>query len=239
MSADSKLGLNLCPRMSDPSARVASSRSVDARWKGTDMKQLAMRFRSWGGKRKGAGRKPKGARPGVPHLPRKQPRRTPAHVTMRIAGGRPSLRSSRSFRAVKEALRKGKDRFGLRLIHFSVQGNHVHLLVEADDDLALSRGIKGLAVRIARAFNKVHRLRGQVFSDRFHSRALKSPREVAYAMRYVLGNHLKHGLSSGGSDPYSSAEFAPGPDGLTVRPKLALIHITLEGRWLGLAVPWS
>jgi REP element-mobilizing transposase RayT len=188
---------------------------------------------------KGAGRKPKGARPGVPHVPRKQPRRAPAHVTMRIAGGRPSLRSSRSFRAVKEALRKGKDRFGLRVVHFSVQGNHLHLLVEADDELALSRGIKALAVRIARAFNKVHGLRGQVFSDRFHSRALKSPREVAYAMRYVLGNHLKHGLSSGGTDPYSSAAFAPGPEGLTVRPKLALIHITLEGRWLGLAVPWG
>jgi REP element-mobilizing transposase RayT len=203
------------------------------------MKQLAIKFRTWGGKRKGAGRKPKRNRAGVPHVPRKQPRRTPAHVTMRIVGGRPSLRSNRSFRAVKEALRKGKVRFGLRVIHFSVQGNHLHLLVEAEDALALARGIKGLSVRIVRAFNKVHGLRGQVFSDRFHSRALKSPREVAYGMRYVLGNHLKHGLSSGGSDPYSSAEFAPGPNGLTVRPKFALIHITLEGRWLGLAVPWS
>jgi REP element-mobilizing transposase RayT len=203
------------------------------------MKQLAMKFRSWGGKRRHAGRKPKGTRAGVPHVPRKQPRRTPAHVTMRVSGGRPSLRGSRSFRAIKDALRKGKERFGLRIIHFSVQGNHLHLLVEAEDALSLTRGMKGLTVRIARALNKTHAMRGQVFPDRFHSRALKSPREVAYAMRYILGNHMKHGLSNWNdtTDPCSSAAFTPGREGLTVRPKLFLIHMTLEGRWLSLAVP--
>jgi len=59
-------------------------------------------------------------------------------------------------------------------------------------------------------------------------------------MRYVLGNHMKHGLARwdrGPTDPCSSGAFAPGPDGLTVRPKLYLIHMTLEGRWLSLAVP--
>jgi len=204
------------------------------------MKQLAMKFRSWGGKRKGAGRKPKGSRPGVPHVPRKQPRRTPALVTMRVRNGLPSLRGSRSFPALAGAFRKGKERFGLRVIHFTVQGNHLHLLVEAEDLVALSRGMKGLYVRMARALNRAHGLRGQIFPDRFHSRALKSPREIAYAMRYVLGNHMKHGLADwnrGPTDPCSSAAFAPGPEGLTVRPKLYLIHMTLEGRWLSLAVP--
>src|SRR5436305_14785010 len=91
------------------------------------MKQLAMKFRNWGGNRKGAGRKPKGSRAGAPHVPRKQPRRTPAHVTMRVAGGRPSLRGAGSFRALKEAFRGGKERFGIRVTHFSVQGNHLHI----------------------------------------------------------------------------------------------------------------
>src|SRR4051794_87245 len=156
------------------------------------MKQLAMKFRSWGGKRRRAGRKPKGARPGVPHVPREQPRRTPVHVT-----------------------------------------------TEAEDALALERGMKGLAVRMARRLNKAHGLRGQVFPDRFHSRALESPREVAYAIRYVLGNHMKHGLAhwDGRTDPYSSPAHPMGPAGLTVRPKLFLTHMTLEGRWLALASP--
>ena len=204
------------------------------------MKQLAIKFRSWGGKRKHAGRKPKGARRGVPHFPRKQPRRTAALVTMRVRNGLPSLRGSRAFGAVSGAFRKGKERFGLRVIHFTVQGNHLHLLVEAEDVVSLARGMKGLSVRMARALNRLHGVSGQVFPDRFHSRALKSPREIAYAMRYVLGNHMKHGLASwdrGPTDPCSSGAFAPGPEGLTVRPKLYLIHMTLEGRWLSLAVP--
>src|SRR3954469_25840255 len=155
------------------------------------MRQIEMKLPRWGGKRKGAGRKPKGARAGVPHVPRKQPNWTPAHVTMKIAGGRPSLRSSRGFGAIRRSLRKGKERFGLRVIHFTVQGNHVHLLVEAVDAVALARGMKGLAVRMARSLNRAQGMSGQVFPDRFHSRALKSPREIAYAMRYVLGNHMK------------------------------------------------
>ena len=158
---------------------------------------------------------------------------------MRVAGGRPSLRGAGSFRALKEAFRGGKERFGIRVTHFSVQGNHLHMLVEAEDAIALTRGMKGLAVRMARGLNKAHGMIGQVFPDRFHSRALKSPREVAYAIRYVLGNHMKHGVSRwhGSTDPCSSAAFMPGPSGLTVRPKLFLIHMTLEGPWLSLAVP--
>jgi putative transposase len=159
---------------------------------------------------------------------------------MRVRNGLPSLRSTRAFRAVAGSLRKGKERLGFRLIHFTVQGNHLHLLVEADDVVALARGMKGLSVRMARALNRLHGVSGQVFPDRFHSRALKSPREIAYAMRYVLGNHMKHGLADwnrGPTDPCSSAAFAAGPDGLTVRPKLYSIHMTLEGRWLSLAVP--
>jgi len=154
---------------------------------------------------------------------------------MRVRGGLPSLRGSRSFRAIAGAFRGGKERFGLRVIHFTVQGNHLHLLVEADDAVSLARGMKGLSVRMARALNRAHGLRGQVFPDRFHSRALKSPREVAYAMRYVLGNHQKHGLANWNgatTDPCSSGAFAPGPGGLTVRAKLFLIHL-----WLSLAVP--
>ena len=223
--------------MSDPLGTVMSRAIAPV---GEAMKQLAMKFRSWGGKRKHAGRKPKGARSGVPHLPRKHTRQTAALVTMRVRDGLPSLRSPRTFRAIASALRKGKERFGLRVIHFTVQGNHLHMLVEAEDSVSLARGMKGLSVRIARALNRVTGVRGHVFPERFHSRALKSPREIAYAMRYVLGNHMKHGLANwnrGPTDPCSSGAFAPGPDGLTVRPKLYLIHMTLEGRWLSLAVP--
>jgi REP element-mobilizing transposase RayT len=111
---------------------------------------------------------------------------------------------------------EGCDRSGFRLIHFSVQPNHLHLIVEAADAIALSRGIKGLEVRIARRLNALLRRKGRFFSDRYHARALRTPREVRAAIAYVLLNLRKHAhqsgrkLSSDRADPLSSAIYFDG-----------------------------
>jgi putative transposase len=189
-------------------------------------KQLEMKLPTWGGKRKRAGRKPKGSRAGVPHVARYLPKRTPAHVTMKIAEGLPSLRSSRRFAIVRAALAAGKERFGFRIIHFSVQGNHLHLLVEAEDAAALTRGVKGIAVRIARPLNLLEKRRGTVFPDRFHSRALRSPREVSHVLRYVLRNNERHG-GRPGIDPFCSAGLAR-PEEVVAGPRTWLVRIVLE-----------
>jgi hypothetical protein len=78
------------------------------------------------------------------------------------------------------------------LVHFSVQADHVHLLVEANDKDALSRGLRGLVIRVARAVNRVLGRMGRVWGDRYHARATKSPREVRNAIVYVLMNAQKH-----------------------------------------------
>jgi hypothetical protein len=90
-----------------------------------DGRQLGLAFRTWGGKRQGAGRKPAGARAGVAHRPRPEwARRLPVHVTLSMAPEVYNLRSRRSFRAIERALRLGADRFDVRMTSFSVQGNH-------------------------------------------------------------------------------------------------------------------
>ena len=155
--------------------------------------QLAFTFRAWGGKRKGAGRPPKGPTTGVSHLRRPSlSRHHPVHVTLRIAPGLPSLRDGRLFSAVRFAFAAGRERFGFRLVHFSVQSNHLHLIAEAADSLALARGLQGLSVRVARAVNRTLMRHGRLFADRYHSRALKTPRAVHFALRYVLLNARKH-----------------------------------------------
>jgi len=93
---------------------------------------------------------------------------------------------------------------------FSIQSNHVHLIVEADDRGALSRGMKGIAVRIARTLNRLWKRRGGVFSDRFHARALRTPREVRSVLVYVLQNARHHGLRILGVDLYSSGPWFDG-----------------------------
>src|SRR5689334_10885191 len=175
-------------------------------------RQLGLAFRTWGGKRKNSGRKPKiPGRPGVPHRPRRQfSRRLPIHVTVRMAPEVYNLRSKRSFRALQKSFHEGSDRLGLRLLRFSVQGNHIHLLVEADDSTTLSRGMKGLSVRIARRMNRLMSRTGRVVGDRFHAHVLRTPSEVRRAIHYIRDNHRKHAaergerLPAGWIDPYSS-----------------------------------
>lgn len=104
----------------------------------------------------------------------------------------------------------GKERFGFRLIVYSVQSNHVHLIVENVDRRALSRGMQGLQVRIARALNRVWQRRGSVFDDHFHDRPLQTPREVRNALAYVLNNCHRHGIHVLGPDPYSSGAWFEG-----------------------------
>src|SRR4051812_33788220 len=191
-------------------------------------RQLGLEFRTWGGKRAGAGRKPRGARAGVAHRSRGEwTRPMPLHVTLRMAPHVYNLRSRRSFRVIEAALRIGGDRFnarvieaGLRIggdrfnarvIQFSVQGNHIHLLVEAPDRRALARAIQGFSIRVAKGLNRMMGRNGRVFDDRYHARVLRTPTEVRHAIRYVRDNAQKHAAERGETyspgyvDPYSSA----------------------------------
>jgi REP element-mobilizing transposase RayT len=111
------------------------------------------------------------------------------------------LRKSRIFAEIRVALRAARERSGFRLVHFSVQGNHVHLLAEADDRVALSRGLQGLAIRVALAVNRALARRGRVFSERYHARALRTPLEVRRALLYVLKNYHHHLAARGMSLP--------------------------------------
>jgi REP-associated tyrosine transposase len=172
--------------------------------------QQELPFRSWGGARKGAGRKRQAGRANVPHRRRETFRKGALHVTLRIRREVWNLRTHRCFRELQRAFAAGCQQFGFRLVHFSVQGNHIHMIVEAPDAEALARAMKGLEVRMAKALNKVMDRRGAVFVDRYHAHLLTSPREAANAVRYVLENWIVHAMRNAdptpsGVDPYCSA----------------------------------
>lgn len=67
-------------------------------------------------------------------------------------------------------------------MHFSVKGNQLHLIVEATDQVALSRSLQGLAVRIARGVNRALDRSGKLFADRFLLRTLETPEDVKSAL---------------------------------------------------------
>jgi putative transposase len=182
------------------------------------MKQLALVFPKRGGKRPGAGRPRTRAHPGligpgVPHVARTEfAARCPIHVTQRMRPGVGRLRTQSRFALIQCALREASDRFGMQVVHFSVQGNHLHLIVEADGREALSKSMKGLAVRIAVRLNRLAGRRGTVFADRYHAHVLATPREVANTIRYVLENYKKHTcecLPPRWQDPFASSIAEP------------------------------
>ena len=163
-----------------------------------------------GWKRDGAGRKPKASRRAVPHA-RRSPHdpRCPAHVTLRACSGVPSLRDERLLPTLRTALRAASTaRF--RVLAFSVQADHLHLLVEADEPTGFVRGMQGLAIRVAKAVNHMLGRAGRVWGDRYHTRVLRTPREVRAAFVYVLNNFRKHVRAAFGLDPYSSARWFDG-----------------------------
>ena len=167
----------------------------------------------WGGRRKGAGRKRKDGLPGpgVPHL-RRPPlaARNPVHVTLKVRREVWSLRRRRSVRALKESFLAFRQMHahaagGLRVVHFAILSNHLHLIVEAADRVALSRGLQSLEIRMARALNASMEREGPVFADRFHAHILKTPTEVGRARRYVLGNAAIHAARAGLPAPAADA----------------------------------
>jgi REP element-mobilizing transposase RayT len=184
--------------------------------------QLEFDFRQHGGKRKGAGRKPKNAEPGMPHRQRAMKKRDqPLLITVRLADGLPSLRRGGALKLVLAALSASIDRHGMRIIHYTVQGNHLHLLVEADDRTCVARGTNALLSPLARALNKLWGRRGKVFPERYHDEVISTPTQARHALRYVLQNGKKHGVV-----PQSSIDLcssAPVFDGWMERSSIASI----------------
>jgi putative transposase len=171
-------------------------------------KQLELDIRTWGGKRANAGRKRVAPRPRVPHLRRAElKRRHPVLVTIRICDGVPNLREANAWNVIVGIMCKARGRFGMHVIEYSVLGNHLHLIVEADDQESLERGMRGLNTRLGKNLNKHFQRTGRVIDGRYHARHLHTPLEVRNALRYVLRNHASHCEKVG--DPPPRYRFDP------------------------------
>ncbi|MFN7973597.1 MAG: transposase [Acidobacteriota bacterium] len=175
-------------------------------------------FPRHGGKRAGAGR-PRSSTSDTPHRARPEVGRSyPLHLTLRLHRDVGRVRNWQAEPVLRKAFRKGRERFGFRLVHYSVQDTHLHLIVETDGKDSLYRGATGLAVRIARGLNRLRKRRGQVIAERYHVHVLKTPREVKNALRYVLNNAAHHlpgppprvRAPLGGTDVFSTGVYFDG-----------------------------
>ena len=212
-------------------------------------RQLSITFpNTWGGRRKSAGRPRLAPRPRVPHTRRpKLASRFPVHVTVRLRAGLPRLRGFELAKVLRRAFVHGCDAGVFRICQFSVQGNHIHLVCEARDKTALSRGVQGFKVRVARGLNRHWGRNGTVFDDRYHAEIMKTPRHVRNTLLYVLHNGARHGEKlprwASGIDPFSSAWYFDGwrdtrwRNGLSPPPNEDSPPVAQPHTWL-LATGW-
>ena len=145
----------------------------------------------WGGTRKGAG--PKKVSEYQSHRRRERfAKRMPVHVTMKVAKDVRGLRGRRKYKAVEAALwAAARNEDGL-LCDFSVQNDHLHLVMDAANSKAMRSAVSGLAIRVAKAINALCGRKGRVFDDRYHARVLRTPTEVRRVRHYVRDNFRKH-----------------------------------------------
>jgi REP element-mobilizing transposase RayT len=165
-------------------------------------RQRSLEFRAWGGKRAGAGRTRKAERPQVPHRRRAAVKaRHPVLVTTRVVAEVGRLRSDVARKAIEEAMavamKRGYEEMMFRICQISIQGTHLHMLVETASQEALSRGMQGFLVSCARRLNAAARRQGRVFPDRYHAAELTTPRRVRAALQYVLNNWRRHNEDRG------------------------------------------
>ena len=197
---------------------MASEPSKRARKRKRHVQQALFRR---GGKRRGAGRKPKGARSGESHAARPDFKPYhPLHVVMRVAPAVGSLRRRKMYQALREATITAAMRERFRIVHVSLQRTHVHMLVEANHKAALARGVQGFLISAARNINTVlgdgkRRRRGKVFVDRYHVEVITTPTQARHTLSYVLSNWRKHGEDREGIattwlvDPFSTGILFP------------------------------
>lgn len=212
---------------------------------------------SRGGARRNAGRKQ--TLPGrrrVEHVARETLQtRFPVHITKRIRADVGRLRRFELCKFLRRAFvagcvmrvdgEDGEPSVVFRICQFSIQGNHIHLICEALSNTALSRGVQGWSVRVAKAVNRFLEREGEVFEDRYHMEILRTPSQVRNALCYVLQNARRHGeyleTKYRGVDPFSSAWWFDGwkdPSWRNGMPPPEARTVAVAETWL-LRVGWK
>jgi REP element-mobilizing transposase RayT len=150
--------------------------------------------RTHGGKRPNAGRKKrKEFRFDPSHAARPELSfKHPVHVMLRALPSVPRLRQRYGYEAIRAALLHFVEGEDFRVVHISIQRNHLHLIVEAANKKALRKGMQRFAIRAARALNAAFDREGKVFAFRYQAKQIKDASYARNVIAYVLNNWRKH-----------------------------------------------
>ncbi|MDD4973652.1 MAG: transposase [Bacteriovorax sp.] len=113
------------------------------------------------------------------------------HLTVKIKKIKAELKNKSVLSILKRAILNARKQ-GLKVIHYSLEYDHVHLLIEADNNHILSKGMQSFGVTISKAINRMRKLKGGVYKHRYHFRKISSPRQLKNVLNYIFNNGIKH-----------------------------------------------
>lgn len=125
------------------------------------------------------------------------------HLTIKVQKIKADIKNKMILTMLKKAILNAR-RMGLKVIHYSLEYDHVHLLIEADNNVILGKGMQSLGVTLSKAINRTKRIKGRVYKHRYHFRKINSARELKNVMFYIFNNGVKHGASKSLNTIYNS-----------------------------------
>ncbi len=153
--------------------------------------------------RKGAGR-PAFHDPGIRHTKRPYIKKPASlHLTVKVKKNKADIKNKSVLKILKRAILNARKQ-GLKVIHYSLEYDHIHLLIEADNNLVLGKGMQSFGVTIAKAINRLKKIKGGVYLHRYHLRIITGPKQLKNVMNYIFTNGIKHGSAKSIVNPYNS-----------------------------------
>lgn len=141
---------------------------------------------------------------GIRHISRDRLYRpTSLHLTIKVRENKADIKTKKILKALHHAIKRARLK-ELKIIHYTLEHNHLHLLVEASDNLILHKGMQALGITLSKAINKIKKLKGGVYKHRYHFRKLNSRRELINVLYYIFKNGIKHKRTLSMIDPYNS-----------------------------------
>lgn len=100
--------------------------------------------------------------------------------------------------AIKElfmqVLKDAGNKYKFSLKNFCIMGNHVHLLIKPLENESLSSIMQWILSVFALRYNRLFKLKGHVWYDRFKSRIIQSFQQLINTFVYISNNPIRAGL---------------------------------------------
>lgn len=118
------------------------------------------------------------------------------HVMARGNNRGDIFHSDGDFAFYLELVRDNKVKYNLKIYHYALLNNHLHMIINAPEGKNLSAAMKRLNVTYTRYYRKKYGGVGHLFQDRFKSFLIQSGKYMLECGKYVELNPVRAGIAA-------------------------------------------